>query len=109
MIRYYDKIPDMECLTGDASPVFNIEVETEYDLSSCTLFLVLAKATDPTLALITKECEFYDNVFRAQLTSTDTASLSEGIYHIFFSLHTPDDLKHKKLYGSIYVRSSASG
>lgn len=113
MMRYYDKLPDMECLAGDASPVFNVEVETEYDLSECTMYVVLAKATDPTVSLISKECQYStseaypDGLFQAQLTSSETAALSEGMYCIYFSLHTPDDLKQKKLYGNIYIKASA--
>lgn len=114
MMRFYDKLPDMECLTGDSSPVFNIEVETEYDLSECSMYMVLARATDPTSAVVTKQCQFStdetysEGVFQVQLSSSDTASLSEGLYSLYFSLHTPDSLKHKKLYGNIYIRASAS-
>lgn len=107
MMRFYEKLPDMECLTGDSSPVFNITVETSYDLEQCSMYMVLAKDTDLTSAIITKECDFYNNTFSAQLSSSDTASLSEGSYSLYFSLHTPDDLMHKKLYGRIYIRASA--
>ncbi len=108
MMRFYDKLPDMECLSGDASPVFNIEAETEYELNECVMYMVLVRDTDPTSAVITKECEFYNNIFSAQLSSSDTAGLAEGSYSLYFSLHTPDDMKHKKLYGHLYVRASAS-
>ncbi len=108
MLRFYDKLPDMECLTGDASPVFNIEAETSYDLNECTMYMVLTKDTDPTSAIVTKECEFFNNIFSVQLSSSDTAGLMEGSYSLYFSLHTPDELKHKKLYGHIYIKASAS-
>ena len=108
MTRFYDKLPDMECLSGDASPVFNIEAETEYELSECVMYMVLVRDTDPTSAVITKECEFYNNIFSAQLSSSDTAGLAEVSDSLYCSLHTPDDMKHKKLYGHLYVRASAS-
>jgi hypothetical protein len=108
MIKFYDKLPDMECLAGDTSPVFNIEVETTYDLSECTMYMVLCKDTDTTKAVVSKGCVFDENVFKAQLTSTETAGLSEGSYSLYFSLHTPNELKHKKLYGHIYIRASSS-
>ena len=78
------------------------------------MYMVLTKDTDPTSAVVSKECLFISNdafpdgLYQTQLTSSETAGLSEGLYSLYFSLHTSDEQKQKKLYGHIYIRASAS-
>ena len=106
-MKLYEKIPDMEILSGDTFPEFHVQVTGE-DPSSCTMKCILSKATAPTTAVVTKECSAETGGFYVQLTSEDTSSLVEGTYLLHFRL-IKGELSYRKLMGRVYVHSVAMG
>lgn len=106
-MKFYDKLPDMEFLSGDTLPAFHVQVEGTMQ-SGSTMECIISKSTAPTTAVITKECTAESGGFVVQLTSEDTTSLIEGTYLIHFRLIS-DDLSFRKLMGTMYVHSVAVG
>ena len=106
---FYDKIPDMECLSGDTLPDFTISVESEDSLAGCRMQLILADSHTPDRCVLCKECTPTEDGFSVQLDSTDTKSLPEKTYNIHFRLLTPDGRSFRKLSGSLYVHTAAQG
>lgn len=106
---FYDKIPDMECLSGDTLPDFTISVESEESLTGCRMQLILADSHTPDRCVLCKECTPTEDGFSVQLDSSDTKGLTEGTYNIHFRLITPDGKSYRKLSGSIYVHTAAQG
>lgn len=106
---FYDKLPDMECLTGDTLPTFTIEIEGT-NLNGCRMELMVSKATDPSEAVICKECEKIENGFEVTLTSDDTSKLSgETVYKIHFRFIDSSGFIYKKLCGNLVARSVPRG
>lgn len=106
---FYDKIPDMECLSGDTLPDFIVSVESEDSLTGCSMQLILANAHTPDKCVVCKECTLTDDGFTVQLDSSDTSKLAEGTYNIHFRLITPDERSYRKLFGSLYIHTAAQG
>ena len=106
---FYDKLPDMECLSGDTLPDFKISVESEDGLDGCRMQLILAKFNTPDVCYVCKECDLTEDGFTVQLDSSDTSKLSEGTYDMHFRLISPDGKSYRKLFGSLYVHTAAQG
>lgn len=106
-MKFYSKIQDMECLSGDTLPAFHVQVEAD-GLTGCTMQIVLAESHPPGTVVLTKDCTAEAGGFAVQLTSEDTSSLTEGTYIIHFKL-VKDGLSYKKLVGRLYVHSVAGG
>lgn len=106
-MKFYDKLPDMEFLSGDTLPAFHVEVEGTIQ-SGSTMECIVSKSTTPTTSVITKECTAESGGFVVQLTSEDTTSLTEGSYLIHFRLIS-GDLSFRKLAGTMYIHSVAVG
>lgn len=106
---FYDKLPDMECLSGDTLPDFTISVESYDSLEGCRMQLILAKFNTPDVCALCKECDAIEGGFTVQLDSSDTSKLSEGAYDAHFRLLTPDGRSYRKLFGSLYVHTAAQG
>lgn len=106
---FYDKLPDMECLSGDTLPDFTISVESEDSLEGCRMQLILAKANTPDVCAVCKECDPVEGGFTVQLDSSDTSKLSEDTYDMHFRLISPDGKSYRKLFGSLYVHTAAQG
>lgn len=108
-ISFYDRLPDMECLSGDTLPEFIIEIEGDIPAGS-TLQLILARSDDPTDTVVVKEAAKTAEGYKVQLTSDDTLALYEGVYFITFRLSDDNTgLRYLKLRGSLYVRATAQG
>ncbi len=112
MIDFYDKLPDMRCIAGDTLPTFVVSVDAD-SLTGCRMQLIVAKSSDPTTAVICKECELVEvdgeECFAVTLTSEDTGTLSEGIYILHFRFIGADGLDYRKLCGQMYVSAAAKG
>lgn len=106
---FFDKLPDMECLSGDTLPDFIISVESEDSLEGCRMQLILADSHTPNICAVCKECALTDDGFRVRLDSSDTKKLAEETYNIHFRLITPDGRSYRKLSGSLYVHTAAQG
>lgn len=106
---FYDKLPDMECLSGDTLPDFTISVDSEGSLEGCRMQLILANSHTPDICAVCKDCTLTDDGFTVQLDSSDTKKLAEDTYDIHFRLITPDGKSYRKLSGSLYVHTSAQG
>ena len=104
MVSLYNKIPDMECISGDTLPIFEVSVEAE-SLENCRMQCVLSKASAPENTLICKDCNKIDGGFSVILTSEDTGKLAEGTYIIYFRLTDSAGFDYIKLCGNLYVRS----
>lgn len=104
---FFDKLPDMECLSGDTLPDFTISVESEDSLVGCRMQLILANSHTPDICAVCKECTLTDDGFSVRLDSSDTKKLAEETYNIHFRLITPDGRSYRKLSGSLYVHTAA--
>lgn len=108
MIRFYDKLPDMECLSGDTIGTFRISPKSG-SFSGCRMQIIIARSDSQLSAEICKECTADSDGFSVQLTSEDTAKLCEGTYFIHFRLVDSTGLSHRKLAGKMYVHQVARG
>lgn len=108
-MKFYNKLPDMECIAGDTLPTFTISVSSEDELTGCSMQVILARCTSPDISAICKDCTLVDESFRVQLTSDDTGTLSEGAYDIHFRFIGANGLSYRKLIGKLYVHSAAHG
>lgn len=106
-MRFYSRLPDMECLSGDTLPAFHIRVSGA-DLAGASMQLILARREAMTAAVLVKECTAESGGFIVQLTSEDTSALIEGTYSIHFRLDV-SGLSFRKLAGEIYVRKVPNG
>jgi|GEM_PF-686363 hypothetical protein rflaF_05894 len=104
---FYDKLPDMECLSGDTLPDFTISVDTDNDLSGCRMQLILARSNAPETCVVCKECDPVKGGFTVRLESSDTVKLGEDTYDMHFRLIAPDGKSYRKLAGSLYVHTAA--
>lgn len=103
----YDKIPDMECLSGDTLPEFMIYVESDSGLEGGGMQMILAKSNAPNICILSKVCEPVEGGFSVQIDSDDTSNLTEGAYEMHFCLTAPGGKMYRKLSGSIYIHSVA--
>lgn len=108
MIAFYDKLPDMECLSGDTLGTFRISPESG-NFSGCRMQIIITRHDSPKLSVICKECDLNNNSFSVKLTSEDTAILREGTHFIHFRLIDSNGLSHRKLAGRMYVHDTAQG
>ncbi len=108
MMRFYDKLPDMECLSGDTLGIFRIDPETG-SFSGCRMQIIVARLDSPDYSEICKECDFEDGGFSVQLTSEDTEKLREGTHFVHFRLVDSSGLSYRKLAGRLYVHKAAEG
>ncbi len=108
---FYEKMQDMECLAGDTLPIFNVEVEVGSgdSIEGCSMYLILARAETPQIAVINKECTATENGFSVQLDSNDTIELIEGTYDMHFNLISTGGSSYRKLLGQLYVHTAAKG
>lgn len=106
-MRFYNKLPDMECLSGDTLPAFHVKVEGA-ELSKLSMQVILADSRSPNVAVLSKECTATSDGFTVQLTSEDTSRLTEGTYIIHFRLDE-NGLSMRKLVGELYVHSVPIG
>ena len=106
-MRFYEKLPDMECIAGDTLPTFTVEVEAD-SLDNCRMQIILTRSDNTTEAVLCKECESVSGGFAVTLTSNDTL-LSEGMYSLHFRFIGADGLSRRKLAGQLYVVSAARG
>ena len=107
-MKFYNKIPDMECLAGDTFPVFNVKIDAD-DLSGCSMQIIVALSNDPNNAVICKECTVIEGGFSVQLTSDDTAGLISDMYDIHFRLIDSEGQSYRKLAGKLWVTAAAEG
>ncbi len=98
VLRFYDHLPDMECLSGDTLPVFTVSVDT--DVTGCSMQLILANTDGEQV--VCKDCAQVGGGFSVQLTSTDTARMS-GVYQLQFCLKDAGGLCYRKLAGTLTV------
>lgn len=109
--RFYDELPNMEFIAGDTLPVFNIRVIVEDGTSTegSSMQLMVARANNPTEAIISKECTAKDDLFTVRLTGDDTIKLTEGAYNIYLVFKDTEDLEYKKIFCRLYVKSAPRG
>lgn len=110
-MTFYSKIPDMECLSGDTLPEFEVEVEVGDggDLSGCSMQVIVAEFDQPQTAVICKDCTPTETGFSVTLTSEDTSKLKEKTYDIHFRLVDQAGNSYRKLFGTLYVHTAARG
>ncbi len=101
MVRFYDKMPDMECLAGDTLPSFIIEVDAD-NLNGCRMQLLIASYDEPEQVILSKDGSQTDNGFIFTLTSEDTKNLS-GLFRMHFRFVGSDGLSRRKLSGVLRV------
>lgn len=106
-MRFYNKLPDMECLSGDTLPVFQVKVEGA-NASTLSMQVILANSKTPNIAALVKVCTATSDGFAVQLTSEDTSKLTEGTYIIHFRLDE-NGLSMRKLVGELFVHSVPVG
>ena len=107
-MKYYDELPEMECLAGDTLPLFHISPKTG-SFDGCRMELVIAGEKTPTTPLICKECKADSTGFNVRLTSEDTSLLAEGCYDLHFRLIGREGLSYRKLAGKLVVHKAAEG
>ena len=108
-MKFYEKLPDMECIVGDTLPEFNISVSDE-NLSNCRIQVILADSKNPETAVLCKECTAVTGGFKVILTSEDTANLTGGTtYFMHFRLINSDGLSYRKLHGCLIARAVPKG
>lgn len=108
MMKFYDKLPDMECLSGDTLGTFKVAPRSG-DFSGCRMQVIIVRYDSPEFSVICKECTSDSGGFSVQLTSEDTAKLREGMHFIHFRLVDSQGLSYRKLAGRIYVHDTAKG
>jgi hypothetical protein len=108
-MKFYKKLPDMECIVGDTLPEFNIFVDGETSLSGCTMQLILADSKAPETAVICKECTAISGGFKVILTSEDTSNLTGGtVYFMHFRL-IKNGQSYRKLFGCLTAKTVPEG
>ena len=101
MVKFYDEIPDMECLAGDTLASFIIGVEAD-ELTNCSMQMLIAAYDEPEHAVISQNGIASENGFVFTLTSNDTQNLT-GVYRMHFRLIGADGLSRRKLSGMLHV------
>lgn len=108
MKSFFDRLPDMECLSGDTLGTFCISPK-EGSFSGCRMQVIVASCRSPKVISICKECTLSQGIFRVMLTSEDTKPLGEGMYTLHFRLIDSAGLSYRKLAGKLYVHQVADG
>lgn len=108
MKSFFNRLPDMECLSGDTLGMFRISPKSG-SFAGCRMQLIVADDNHPTIASICKECDFSGGTFTVTLTSENTKNLTEGWYQIHFRLIDGNGLSHRKLAGKLFVHQIAGG
>lgn len=108
MERFYDRIPNLECLSGDTLDVFNVHVNDFGDLTGCTMQVLLEDQKAIGNAAFVKTCDPVEGGFQVQLTSTDTEKLN-GVYNMHFCMKDAESRSYRKLAGILYIRRTAQG
>ena len=108
MKSFFNRLPDMECLSGDTLNLFRISPKNG-SFAGCRMQIIVADDKNPTVASICKECDFSNGTFSVRLTSKNTKNLTEGWYQIHFLLIDSEGLSHRKLAGKLYVHQTAKG
>lgn len=108
MIAFYDKLPDMECLSGDTIGTFRISPKSG-SFSGCRMQIIVARQNSPLSAVICKECTADGGDFTVQLTSEETSRLTEGTHVLHFRLIDGNGMSRRKLAGYLYVHQVAKG
>ncbi len=108
IIRFYDRMPTMECLQGDTLDEFEISVDDFDSLDGCTMQLILEDQKLLGTAKKTKDCTLSDGCFKVQLTSADTSGL-HGVYNMHFRMKDTNGLSHRKLAGILIVKRTVQG
>lgn len=103
-MKFFNEMPEMEFFSGDTLPVFTVEVEAE-SLENCSMAVTMAKSNSPETPVFRKECTATDSGFQVQITSNETANLTEGAYRMNFKMTDSGGLTYIKLSGLAYVRS----
>lgn len=107
-MKYFDSLPDMECLSGDTLPEFHISPKTG-NFDGCGMELILSKEKSPATAVVCKKCTSDVDGFKVQLTSYDTENLIAGDYMLHFRMVDVKGLSHRKLVGRLHVIKAAKG
>ncbi len=107
MIKFYDKIPDMECLQGDTLPSFIISAEAD-ELTDCRMQCIIAAWDEPEKAVFTKECTATDDGFAVILNSEDIENL-KGLFHMHFRFIGANGLSYRKLSGTLHILPAPKG
>ena len=104
-VKFYQTLPEMECLRGDTLRAFKIRTSQE-DPTGSTMKMIIEMQGSPGAVVKEKECQLDGTVFRVQITSEDTSEL-EGIYRIHFCLTDTNGLKYRKLAGTLNVKPTS--
>lgn len=105
-MKFYNEMPDMECLQGDTLDVMEIIVSNLSDYTSPAMHVQIETAAGSTVA-VRKSCTATNTGFAVTLTSEDTENLC-GMYYIDFIL-TSGGLYYKKLRGMLIVHPHTVG
>ena len=108
-MKFYKKLPDMECIVGDTLPEFNVFIEGETSLSGCTMQLILADSKTPETAVICKECTAISGGFKVILTSEDTTNLTGGTVYFMHFRFIKNGLSYRKLLGCLTAKTVPEG
>lgn len=110
-MKFFNRIPTMECLAGDTLPTFTIPVTDDhgdpFDISGWFMTVVIADVKNPETAVVTKQCTPIDGVFTVQLTNEDTQELN-GTYMIHFGMANTSNEIYRKLAGILKVHPAAA-
>ena len=106
-MKFYQELQMMECLQGDTSPEFSVEVENADD---CTMDLILENIENIGVPVLQKRCAKVASedviIFSVRLTSEDTKQLS-GLYRMHFHMTDENNLEYAKIVGKLNVRRIA--
>ena len=108
MKSFFDRLPDMECLSGDTLGTFCISPK-DGSFLGCRMQVIVANCRSPKVISICRECALSQGIFRVTLTSEDTKSLGEGVYTLHFRLIDSAGLSYRKLAGKLLVHQVADG
>lgn len=106
-ITFYNKIPEMECLSGDTLDTMEITVEGIENLTSPSMRAQISKRNAENSIVVNKACTLMkddeDNPtgFSVTIDSDDTAQL-RGAYWLDFIL-SDNGLHYKKMRGCLVV------
>lgn len=103
IIKFYRELAPMEGFQGDTLPAFFIDPELN-DLTDFSMELILEDMKTAGSIFFRKNCEktVYEEteIFMVRLTSQETERFS-GKYRLHFWLYDGNNLKYKKLAGTL--------
>lgn len=106
-LKFYNEIPEMECLAGDTLDTMKIEVDDLASLTNPTMKVQISKRGVENSILVNKACTAVSDGFEVTIDSDDTANLT-GAYWMDFII-TADELHYKKLRGLLVVHPQFKG